>query len=109
MYFFGCCNSLIFMYSFLLKFSGIASGSMMNSGPPPYSASGMGRGNSYDFSTGSNPGSNEYAGGGGPLSHLSESVNSLDPLNAMEKTLNEQVSRSCSVSLYYSLLSMNRQ
>jgi hypothetical protein len=82
---------------FLCEFSGIASGSMMNSGPPPYSASGMGRGNSYDFSTGSNPVSNEYAGGGGPLSHLSESVNSLDPLNAMEKTLNEQVSRSCTV------------
>jgi hypothetical protein len=28
-------------------------------------------------------------------------VNSLDPLNAMEKTLNEQVSKSCWVSLYY--------
>lgn len=33
----------------------------------------------------------EYLGGSGPLSHLSESVNSLDPLNAMEKSLNEQV------------------
>jgi hypothetical protein len=79
----------------LFIFAGIASGSMMNSGPPLYSAGGMGRGNSYDFSTGSNPGSNEYSGGGGPLSHLSDSVNSLDPLNAMEKTLNEQVSESC--------------
>lgn len=93
------CFSLIF-FSFVCKFAGIASGSMMNSGPPPYSAGGMGRGNSYDFSTGSNPGSNEYSGGGGPLSHLSDSVNSLDPLNAMEKTLNEQVSEWCWVSLF---------
>jgi len=77
---------------------------MMNSGPPPYNVTGMGRGNSYDFSTGSNPGSNEYSGGGGPLSHLSESVNSLDPLNAMEKTLNEQVSRlCCMLSLFHCL------
>lgn len=83
------------MFSLPCKFTGIASGSMMNSGPPPYSASGMGRGSSYDFSTSSNPGSNEYSGGGGPLSHLSESVNSLDPLNAMEKTLNEQVRKLC--------------
>lgn len=56
----------------------IASGSMMNGGPPAY-------GNSYS-------GSNDYLSGNGPLSHLSESVNSLDPLNAMEKSLNEQVS-----------------
>lgn len=27
-----------------------------------------------------------------PLVHLNESVNSLDPLNAMEKSLNDQVS-----------------
>jgi hypothetical protein len=27
-----------------------------------------------------------------PLAHLNESVNSLDPLNAMEKSLNDQVS-----------------
>jgi len=88
---------VVAQYSFLFfcKFAGIASGSMMNSGPPPYSAPGMGRGSSYDFGTGSNPGSNEYSGGGGPLSHLSDSVNSLDPLNAMEKTLNEQVSEWC--------------
>jgi zinc finger MIZ domain-containing protein len=26
-----------------------------------------------------------------PLAHLNDSVNSLDPLNAMEKSLNEQV------------------
>jgi hypothetical protein len=28
---------------------------------------------------------------GNPLAHLNESVNSLDPLNAMEKSLNDQV------------------
>jgi hypothetical protein len=92
---FICMFVLSILFFSVCKFAGIASGSMMNSGPPPYSAGGMGRGNSYDFSTGSNPGSNEYSGGGGPLSHLSDSVNSLDPLNAMEKTLNEQVSESC--------------
>lgn len=72
----------------------IASGSMMNNGPPPYSANGTRNGQmpgSYDFGAGSNPASNEYSGGSGPLSHLSDSVNSLDPLNAMEKSLNEQV------------------
>lgn len=26
---------------------------------------------------------------GNPLAHLSESVNAIDPLNAMEKTINE--------------------
>lgn len=72
----------------------IASGSMMNNGPPPYNATNNRNGqmsNSYDFNSGSNPGSNEYSSGSGPLSHLSDSVNSLDPLNAMEKSLNEQV------------------
>lgn len=72
----------------------IASGSMMNNGPPPYNTSSNRNGqlsNSYDFGPSSNPGSNEYSGGNGPLSHLSDSVNSLDPLNAMEKSLNEQV------------------
>lgn len=58
----------------------IASGSMMN-GPPSYSSS---RDMPY-------AGNSEYLGGNGPLSHLNESVNSLDPLNAMEKSLNEQV------------------
>lgn len=29
--------------------------------------------------------------GNNPLAHLSDSVNSLDPLNAMEKSLNDQV------------------
>lgn len=65
--------------------AGIASGSMMNSGPPSYSST-MSRG--YDFNP-NTPGNNEFSSG--PLSHLSESVNSLDPLNAMEKSLNEQV------------------
>lgn len=58
----------------------IASGSMMN-GPPSYN-------NSRDMPY---TGNNDYLGGNGPLSHLNDSVNSLDPLNAMEKTLNEQV------------------
>lgn len=31
-------------------------------------------------------------GNSNPLAHLNESVNSLDPLNAMEKSLNDQVS-----------------
>lgn len=48
--------------------------------------SGMDSNNMGSFSSAS-----EYLGGSGPLSHLSESVNSLDPLNAMEKSLNEQV------------------
>lgn len=34
---------------------------------------------------------NEYGPNSNPLTHLSDSVNSLDPLNAMEKSLNEQV------------------
>lgn len=67
----------------------IASGSMISS----YNQSGQNRNNqnnqNYDFMN-NGPGSNEFAGNG-PLSHLSESVNSLDPLNAMEKSLNEQM------------------
>lgn len=70
----------------------IASGSMIS----PYNQSAQNRNsnannqNAYDFGMNNGPGSNEYAGNG-PLSHLSESVNSLDPLNAMEKSLNDQV------------------
>lgn len=78
----------------------IASGSMMNNGPPQYNNSRGNNGGSnaannpttngmYDMATGQN--ANDYLTGNGPLSHLSESVNSLDPLNAMEKSLNEQV------------------
>lgn len=83
----------------------IASGSMMN-GPPSYS----GRNNQYEFGSGGNQGSGEYSQGNGPLSHLSESVNSLDPLNAMEKSLNEQVGCNfeCFVcfGLFWSLISL---
>lgn len=60
---------------------------MMNSGPPSYSSA-MGR--SYNDYNPNTPGNNEFSSG--PLNHLSESVNSLDSLNAMEKSLNEQVS-----------------
>lgn len=75
----------------------IANGSMMSSSYGQGNGNGHGRSNSgngqnYEFGVNSTgPGSNEYSGGGGPLSHLSDSVNSLDPLNAMEKSLNEQV------------------
>lgn len=68
----------------------IASGSMISS----YNHSSQNRApnnQNYDFGMNNGPGSNEYAGNG-PLSHLNESVNSLDPLNAMEKSLNDQVS-----------------
>lgn len=85
----------------------IASGSMMNNGPPPYNTNNNRNGqmpNSYDFGSSSNPGSNEYSGGNGPLSHLSDSVNSLDPLNAMEKSLNEQV---CTKLLLLLLFELN--
>ena len=59
----------------------------------PTASSGPGS-NSYDYggSGSNNPASNEFNSPNGPLSHLSESVNSLDPLNAMEKSLSEQVS-----------------
>lgn len=36
-------------------------------------------------------GSGNGSNNGNPLAHLNESVNSLDPLNAMEKSLNDQV------------------
>ncbi|CAG4992314.1 unnamed protein product [Parnassius apollo] len=69
----------------------IASGSMISS----YNQSTQNRNSNannpnYDFSMNNGPGSNEYAGNG-PLTHLNDSVNSLDPLNAMEKSLNEQM------------------
>lgn len=66
----------------------IASGSMMAGMPPSYGNSPMSRGMSYDLVN--SPLGNKYSNGG-PLSHLSDSVNSLDPLNAMEKSLNEQM------------------
>lgn len=49
----------------------------MNTGPPAYNSNGMSR-----------PG---YEVPSQDISHLSEPVNSLDPLNAMEKSLNDQV------------------
>jgi hypothetical protein len=51
---------------------------MMNTGPPAYNSNGMSR--------------SGYEVVGQDISHLSEPVNSLDPLNAMEKSLNDQVS-----------------
>jgi ABC-type microcin C transport system duplicated ATPase subunit YejF len=50
---------------------------MMNSGPPAYNSNGMSR-SGYEVS-------------GQDISLLSEPVNSLDPLNAMEKSLHDQV------------------
>lgn len=88
----------------------IANGSMMTSsygnGGNGHGRSGSGNGqNNYEFGVNSTgPGSNEYSGGGGPLSHLSDSVNSLDPLNAMEKSLNEQVCLLDISSIYIQLL-----
>lgn len=68
--------------------SGIASGSMMSNSSPSYGNSPMNRGNCYDVVSG--PMANKYSNGG-PLSHMNESISSLDPLNAIEKSLNEQV------------------
>lgn len=74
----------------------IVSGSMMNN-PQTYGNNNINHrnssGGSYDINTtgNNNPGSNDYSNGAGPLSHLSDSVNSLNLLNAMEKTLNDQV------------------
>ena len=74
----------------------IVSGSMMNNTPPNYGNNNINHrnssGGSYDINSGSNPsGNTDYVSGTGPLAHLNDSVNSLDPLNAMEKSLNEQV------------------
>ena len=60
---------------------------MMNSnGPPPYPAGSMGRGYEFNPVTTS---SSDFATT--PLSHLNDSQPPLDPLNAMEKSLDEQV------------------
>lgn len=50
--------------------------------------SGLGSGGSVGNSGGNN---SDYGSNNNPLAHLSDSVNSLDPLNAMEKSLNDQV------------------
>lgn len=87
------------MSPFAPDMNSIASGSFMqgygnpnsnggNGGPPMSSSNptngnnNMGRTNSFDFST-------DLLGG--PLSQLADSVNSLDPLSSIEKTINEQV------------------
>lgn len=74
----------------------IVSGSMMNNTSSTYQNSSINHrntsGGTYEINSGTNTiGNNDYVSGTGPLSHLNESVNSLDPLNAMEKSLNDQV------------------
>lgn len=76
--------------------SSIMSGSMMNNTSSTYANSNMNHrntsGSSFDINTGTNaPSNNDYGSGAGPITHLNESVNSLDPLNAMEKSLSDQV------------------
>ncbi|CAG0920061.1 unnamed protein product [Notodromas monacha] len=71
----------------------INNGSLIN--PPPYNAVQSGAGSSYGYHHGgadNSPGqsSGQYSVNSGPLSQLSQSVSQLDPLNAMEKTLNDQ-------------------
>ncbi|OWR46656.1 putative sumo ligase [Danaus plexippus plexippus] len=68
----------------------IASGSMISYNQGGQNRNSGSSNNNYDFGINSGPNSNEFAGNG-PLAHLNDSVNSLDPLNAMEKTLNEQM------------------
>jgi hypothetical protein len=72
------------------------SGSMMNNTSSTYANNSINHrntsGGTYEINSGANAiGNNDYGNGAGPLSHLNESVNSLDPLNAMEKSLNDQV------------------
>lgn len=67
--------------------SSIVSGSMMNNINHRNTSGGT-----YEINSAtSTSGSNDYAGSAGALSHLSESVNTLDTLNAIEKSINEQV------------------
>lgn len=67
--------------------SSIVSGSMMNNINHRNTSGGT-----YEINSATNTsGSNDYASGAGPLSHLNESVNTLDTLNAIEKSINEQV------------------
>lgn len=85
-WFFFCWISRIFLNCWLIFVLGIASGSMMSS--VNNNSGGMQRTNSYELLN--SPMSNKY-GSGTPLSHLTDSVNCLDPLNAMEKSLADQV------------------
>ena len=41
-----------------------------------------------------------------PLAHLNDSVNSLDPLNAMEKSLNDQVNLKYFENVLFCLLNI---
>lgn len=63
-----------------------------NGGPPPYpSASNTMTSRPYDFNP-AGPPTTDYSSA--QLSHLPDSTSTpLDPLNAMEKSLNEQVSK----------------
>lgn len=61
---------------------------MMSSGGGGAGGGGMQRTTSYELLH--SPMSAKY-GSGTPLSHLTDSVNCLDPLNAMEKSLADQV------------------
>lgn len=85
----------------------IVSGSMMNNASSAaYANNSINHrntsGGTYEINSGTNTaGNNDYASGAGPLSHLNESVNSLDPLNAMEKSLNDQVRILLQQSLHY--------
>ncbi|XP_020286659.1 zinc finger MIZ domain-containing protein 1-like isoform X2 [Pseudomyrmex gracilis] len=74
----------------------IMSGSMMNNSS--YANNSINHrntsGGTYEINSGTNTiGNNDYTSGAGPLSHLNDSVEriALDPLNAMEKSLNDQM------------------
>ncbi len=72
-------NLCILYFKFAL---GIASGSMMTSGPSGFSVPNISRVGGYDSSN-----SNEFNSN----NHSSMMNDSLDPLNAMEKTISDQV------------------
>lgn len=52
------------------------------------------------YSTRNYDGSLDYGHNNNPLAHLSESVNSIDPLNAMEKSINE-VNIACTINIWH--------
>lgn len=74
----------------ILLFVGIASGSMMTSGPPGFSVPNVSRANNYDTSN-----SSEYSSNG-HCNILGDSLESLklESLNVMEKNITDQVSKS---------------
>lgn len=72
--------------------SSIVSGSMMNTTPAYGNINHRNSsGGSYDINPGTTTTTNDYNTGPGSLTHLNESINTMDPLNAMEKSLNDQV------------------